>query len=395
MTPHTESKDYTSIYSIDSPGGESSTTVLPVVVDSVDCGPITHGDRKSANNWFYETVKRTPYVGKKYTLYDYGDGNGFVADSTTQPTVSFGSCETVCNTSSLRQETRHYNTALSRLNDAVRGGLDLSVDFAEAHSTLRMLSIVSRSKTFWLKLDRAVVAHNLKASKQLRKTGSTSRLSLIDKEATLKAVASGLGGKWLEYIYGWRPLASALYDAATELHQQDLPRLLNFKGSSHDSFDVKLKASYSLSKPVRAQGTTGVRFKISLLPRKGFEIARWTSLNPVSIAWELLPYSFVVDWFYDIGSYLRDLETACAYDSVFSSGFTTSLYVLNLTHVDSYFQKTASTYLNYSATSTYNLKSFSRTVLGSYPLPRAPVVNLSLSSTRLISAASLLSQHLR
>ena len=31
--------------------------------------------------------------------------------------------------------------------------------------------------------------------------------------------------------------------------------------------------------------------------------------DPLSVAWELIPYSFVVDWFYPIGTYLENLNT--------------------------------------------------------------------------------------
>ena len=37
-------------------------------------------------------------------------------------------------------------------------------------------------------------------------------------------------------------------------------------------------------------------------------IANTGLLNPLSVAWELVPYSFVADWFLPVGSYLNNLD---------------------------------------------------------------------------------------
>lgn len=36
-------------------------------------------------------------------------------------------------------------------------------------------------------------------------------------------------------------------------------------------------------------------------------------LNPQSIAWELTPWSFVIDWFIPIGNYLNNLDAFASY----------------------------------------------------------------------------------
>ena len=77
-------------------------------------------------------------------------------------------------------------------------------------------------------------------------------------------------------------------------------------------------------------------------------VSTYTSMNPASIKWELVPYSFVVDWFYDIGSYLRGCETSTIYSSVFKAGWTSELR-LNKTQ-----------YLGGSAPSVYRVRYLDR-----------------------------------
>jgi hypothetical protein len=37
--------------------------------------------------------------------------------------------------------------------------------------------------------------------------------------------------------------------------------------------------------------------------------------NPLLIGWELVPFSFVVDWFIPVGSYLEGIDALLGYDS--------------------------------------------------------------------------------
>lgn len=59
------------------------------------------------------------------------------------------------------------------------------------------------------------------------------------------------------------------------------------------------------------KGTLTCRFKINnpdlLLP------AKVGLTNPLSVAWELIPFSFVVDWFLPIGKYLDALDVPLLY----------------------------------------------------------------------------------
>jgi len=134
------------------------------------------------------------------------------------------------------------------------------------------------------------------------------------------------------------------------------------------------------------------KFSDSLLTK----LAGWSSLNPISIAWELTPYSFVADWFIDIGSYLRATESALLYQQAFRSGTSTSTYYRLFETEQSGVSQLLS---NGKLTTTIDdCKAVSRqigknrSVLTGSPYPRLPSFRADLGSSRLFSAAALLSQ---
>jgi hypothetical protein len=139
----------------------------------------------------------------------------------------------------------------------------------------------------------------------------------------------------------------------------------------------------------------GTRFDLRFNIPTGFDAARWSSLNPLSIAWELAPLSFVVDYFVDIGDYLRNVETALLYNANFVGGYTSRLMrwecsyggpvsVQDVSNVD----QIGSFRTNVKAKVT--AISFQRSVMTSYPFPYVPKFQAQLGSYRLATLASLL-----
>jgi hypothetical protein len=270
-----------------------------------------------------------------------------------------------------------YNTALSRLNEDVRGGLDLSIDLAEAGSTARMLKAHDHLKQFqnaWLK-----------------KAGSKYGLAKL------------LASKWLEWQYGVKPLLADIYAAHDEAARMALNRIKTFKASYSQpvrptsSRIFVYNAYYNAS--VEGSGIEGCRFNIQFeVPGSIFDLERWTSMNPVSIAYELMSYSFVIDWFYNIGGMIRSLETGLLYKTRFKSGYYTELFAYNYSYSVNAGKPppAGSTSNSYVVRGICSIKSidFQRSVLSSYPLPGVPSFQAKLGWQRLLSAASLMTQFL-
>jgi len=277
------------------------------------------------------------------------------------------------------QETDSYNRAVADLLDKVRGNTDLSVDLAQF------------SKTRQIGADCAKVVKSLLLAR--------NPINII----------KAIGGARLTWVYGVKPTISSIYDAVTfeAKHYLDMERPYKGRGKSvqkwlnYDSGSGWPDYTYSChaDRTESVRDEIGVVLKIPDTPTTG--LARLSSMNPLSIAWELMPFSFVIDWFVNIGGYVRDLETALVYDKYFVRGYRTQTKLSDITErgtraIDKPYvgllQPAESYRGHWSYTTTHKRKT--RVLLYSFPYPRPPVFNCNLGSGRLLNAAALLANFL-
>ena len=275
------------------------------------------------------------------------------------------------------------NKALSKLNSKVRTSLDLSISAFEWRQTARMVSQLSPAGL-------ANMERELFRKLSLRK--DWRRITKLPADL------------WLQYQYGFKPLMSDIWSAADEAIRVARNGLQSFEASSWSpldglNFDLGENGYGSLSVG-NVKGKQIVKY--GLILDAGITDANryqhFTSLNPVSIAWELLPYSFVVDWFVDVGTTLRSYETSLLNNVAFKSGYRTELHYLDGDLVKRYPNRdSANQYIIYpqgQTPGTYHFSYMDRSILSAYPLPSLPRFKSNLGSERLLSAAALLAQFL-
>lgn len=121
-------------------------------------------------------------------------------------------------------------------------------------------------------------------------------LSLPKSRKSLKEIS----GSYLGYTYGVRPLADDVRDAIAAF--ASLPRLEKLTGTRNwNVTDQDCDISGTDRVHLYVQGPSTSLF--DRLERKG--------LAPtMENAWNLVPWSFAIDWFVDIGSFLGRLDTA-------------------------------------------------------------------------------------
>jgi len=274
--------------------------------------------------------------------------------------------------------TALFNRALEKLNDKSRGDLDISVDLAEAHKTAKMANAVESAKNY--------------ASTFFRK----SKLSGL-----ARAIANGskaASNAWLEFTYGWKPLASTVYGAAEESLRLVINKIEHHRGRASEVVVPAYVTLETIWGPLNLPVVSGgIKYSCTLgvsLTTDQNDPARWSTLNPLGIAWELMPYSFVVDWFYNVGGFLRSVETSLLYSNRFRFGYRTDLSVseVHCQLVD----KLVSASETHTAILNGSVKhvNINRSALSAYPAPYLPSFEAKLGSSRLLSAASLLRQRL-
>lgn len=260
-----------------------------------------------------------------------------------------------------------YNTALSRFNERVRGSIDLTVETAQASSTLRMISGCAAAERY-----------------------ATSRdwRSWIGKSSE----------RWLEYQYGYKPLLQTIFSAADELlgFTKNLTKVVS--ASSTDRWRMYASQSFehygALVSANPLKGSSRTRITCILSDVSGRDTPRWLSYDPSTVIWEAIPYSFVVDWFYNVSGFLRDQETAYLYQKRFVGGYVSSSQYVNgsssFVGVRSRISGRTKTTYSVSASADLTHGSLYRTVLTNYPAPTLPHFEVSLGWQRLVSAAALI-----
>jgi len=141
------------------------------------------------------------------------------------------------------------------------------------------------------------------------------------KRAKPKTWAKDIGAIWLEHSFGWKPLLMDARDAAVAWNTLfDQERVVTFEGfgvqedylkNSSSTFthsfnnycyylmqkSVKSVRIVRIKGQVRAEAKTGPRAQLALF---GF-----TPSEFLPTAWELLPWSFLVDYFTNIGDIIQ------------------------------------------------------------------------------------------
>jgi hypothetical protein len=181
---------------------------------------------------------------------------------------------------------------LDKLAQKVRGhSFDLGVNLAESTKTYR--SILSNLHS----LGNALIAV---------KHGNFSvawRYLGVPRETQKRLRAKDVSGRWLEMQYGWLPLVSQSYEAAKALETLHKPRSLKFTASVKNGTSEDNRSINPSVYEYWVRWSYGRKILANLY--EDLTTARSLGMvDPRQVLWEIVPYSFVVDWFIPVGTYL-------------------------------------------------------------------------------------------
>ncbi len=273
-----------------------------------------------------------------------------------------------------------YNRCLDRINEQARSALDLSVSIAQAGQVAKAVRDIFDIVHYVRRFPRHALAS-------------------LHAEYTRRTNLRRAGSGWLAFQYGWKPLAQDAYDTVNQI-LNGVPNMTKVKARAQSQKMENISytnATTGFTEIQRINYSQRVEMVIHLnIAQNSLNtLSHFTSLNPASLAWELLPFSFVVDWVYDVGGYIRNAETALLNSMRFTGGYTTTT-----TRSQNDITWTGGRTIDqnklwsFSGRGYTRYQSKTRTVMGNYPFPRIPRFEADLGSERLLSAASLLSQHL-
>jgi hypothetical protein len=205
---------------------------------------------------------------------------------------------------------------------ASSGSVNLAVAFAErqqaaamANSSVgRLLAFAGAVRRGKIKRAKSIAESVLRRRKDFGDSFSRSRR--WPKDTDFMPDFKTFQNLWLELHFGWKPLLSDIYGSAELLAntfnapsaQQGTRVIGSGSISKDDSWTTTLYG-------VTVEHKTKARAKARAVAIYGYEPSLFSSMqrtgltNPLTLAWETLPFSFVVDWIYPLGSYFTALET--------------------------------------------------------------------------------------
>jgi hypothetical protein len=192
---------------------------------------------------------------------------------------------------------RLYN----RIDDAI-GRFQAGVALGEMRETKRMLG------------SRAALLGD-SVSDSLKRLSKEARYLRYVRRLPGARIAARISDLWLEYSFGWRPLIGDV----TSLHnsfvkQYDICRI-RVSASATESKTVptvKQVDGFDLTETTTertVQYLSSFRFAYGLR-QPSSALSKWgsTPLDGLSMAWELIPWSFLIDYFVDIGTFIRSFQ---------------------------------------------------------------------------------------
>lgn len=284
------------------------------------------------------------------------------------------------------ERTAIYDALGRKLREKIKGQkVNLGNFIAERQQAIDLFAQTAR------RLAKAVTALRKKQFKKAFKALACTPSKEVN-------ASKSLARNWLELQYGWVPLLDDCYGAAEELE-----RAFERQKKKPHIFKVTAKRAWSASDKYASVNVIGAQAKRDAI----MNFTRWCYYtvdyessqflgrvgltNPLDIAWEATPFSFVVDWFLPVGRFLNTLDATLGCTFV-GGGNNGTLY----SHLD-YSRQADYSVGNFRY--VWNIRnvharwfSFERGVVGGFPAVTLPQFKNPLGAQHCANALALLSQ---
>jgi hypothetical protein len=194
--------------------------------------------------------------------------------------------------------TQGRNKAYDKFRGKLYDTASLGVDFAEYRQSLSMMA---SSVGTLIRFTKAVKRLDFLAAAQILK------MHIVPPKVSRKRAWSN---NWLEYHFGWEPLVRDIHDACDVLNNP-LKRFEATRATrrEYDFRDIFVnygsvtRTGWWRTQYALYQGGTVRTIENATL----HSLDQFGVINPATILWELVPFSFVVDWFANVGQVLASL----------------------------------------------------------------------------------------
>lgn len=208
----------------------------------------------------------------------------------------------------LRDRNRHLNRQRGRLRKQLEEDLNrlnktkALVQYIERDILAIDQKIARLEGLLRISFSQPLATALLKARKARSKLIRRRNALTLDhgiSEVTLKDVSA----TWLSMQYAWLPMVKDVWEGAQFLDAEFDRQQMVFKGNSKVYASGITKTGAALQRP-QWYGRHQVEIRAHL-KRQPSVADRLGLTDPLSVVWELIPFSFIVDWFVQVGDWLR------------------------------------------------------------------------------------------
>lgn len=354
--------------------------------DKSDKPEALHGDRVSAYPYYrkvYSVTTNKPFkiwsfhrngVDPSIVEYDYITSSYITFYRVTFSWDPFA--KTYWSTQIENRKRESITRALNRISDQKAQVLS---NLAEARKSVDMMAKST------IKLARVLLAFKRGRISQVPKILGISRSSI--KQDRGKSLAN----YWLEWSYGWYPLITDIH-AIQAIVLRDLQRGCPVHATAKSGSSTQISTVWgNRQEDMILKWSSRTAFKGHVENPMHADLNDLGLLDPVPVAWEVLPWSFAVDWLLPIGSTLQASTAACglAFDSGWTS--TRSSYKFTSTLIAEHVNDAWSTLVD-PGLYIEEMFSFDRTVYPGFPDAQFYADFTPYSTNRAVNAIALLRQ---
>lgn len=300
----------------------------------------------------------------------------------------------------------HYSSLLDHMYDPVQTVIENKLMDRIQQSSINIGQFIAERR----QLSNMVASTATKIARtfvSLRQGNFTqaARLLTSSNAASRYNRNQNIAGAWLELQYGWKPLLGDIHETAKLIAEKvhtDPPRIVRATAKHSEIFPpLEIPFNNYPQDPdfvwIRSHGETQGRgwLEMRMTSDFGRSLGRTGITNPYSLAWELVPYSFVVDWFVPVGAFLQRLQYdqglvfsrgAISYKSSCKWRLQVKQKQTTAMHVDGEFDST----WNQRDVVDSNVKYFSRRPFATAPQPTFARPRDPYTPTRALNALALM-----
>lgn len=303
--------------------------------------------RRKPDNYFSRTREFRSDPAQNFSAeWSYAADNGYAGriGKVNQRVLYFGNAKTAgCDDNRGPPADDPYPGLVLQLLDKLSSAkTNTAVAMAEVHKTAaHVAKTATRLATAYRALRRLrfgefaqALGLTEKVEKDIRRkyVAATKRKSFLTYASTRNGYQSRLSSfaadSWLEYSYAWKPLLKDVYDHADALAQTMVERqwvVREAKAKVKTSKKVRTStysSCWRYYKDSSDEQWQAMEVRYSVPPGTVSAVRAFGLTNPLEVAWELVPFSFVADWFIPIGDAIKGLTATVGL--TFHSGWRTN-----------------------------------------------------------------------